>query len=101
MPINPSGVSDLNIPSEITLHQNYPNPFNPETSISFSLPKEEQVTLSVFNSYGQLIKELMNGKKSAGNHRVNFNAENFNNGIYFYTLETSSSKLNRKMLLIK
>jgi len=89
------------IPSTITLSQNYPNPFNPETEISFSLPKEEQVTLSVFNSEGQLVKELVNGRVTAGNHSINFNAFDLNSGIYFYTLETVSTKLSKKMLLIK
>ncbi|HAQ61926.1 TPA: hypothetical protein DCR49_08010 [Candidatus Delongbacteria bacterium] len=101
MPLSPSGLSNEALPSEITLHQNYPNPFNPETEISFSLPREEQVTLSVFNSDGQLVKELVKGRISAGNHSVNFNAENLNSGIYFYTLEAGSSKLSKKMLLIK
>jgi len=101
MPAVPSGISCEVIPSELTLFQNYPNPFNPETSISFSLPKEEQVTLSVFNSEGQLVKELVNGKKLAGNHSVNFNAESLNSGIYFYKLETGSTRLSKKMLLIK
>ncbi|HAQ61925.1 TPA: hypothetical protein DCR49_08005 [Candidatus Delongbacteria bacterium] len=97
----PNSIEEISSPNEITLHQNYPNPFNPETSISFSLPKEEQVTLSVFNSDGQLVKELVNCKRSAGNYSVNLNAENFNSGIYFYTLETGSTKLSKKMLLIK
>jgi hypothetical protein len=92
---------DPRIPNEITLFQNYPNPFNPETEISFSLPKEEQVTLSVFNINGQLVKELVNEKKPAGNHSINFNASDLNSGIYFYTLETGSTKLSKKMLFVK
>jgi len=99
--VDETGIEQSFLPSEISLNQNYPNPFNPETGISFSLPKEEQVTLSVFNSEGQLVKELVNGRVSAGNHSVNFNAENLNSGIYFYTLETVSTKLSKKMLLIK
>ena len=97
----PSGLNFESIPSETVLSQNYPNPFNPKTEISFSLPKEELVKLSVFNTKGELVKELVNGKVSAGNHRVNFNAENLNSGIYFYSLETGSTKLSKKMLLVK
>ncbi len=93
--------SDCQIPSEITLSQNYPNPFNPETAISFSLPKDEQVTLSVFNINGQLVKELVDGKIQAGNHSIYFNATDLNSGIYFYTLETVSTKLSKKMLFVK
>jgi hypothetical protein len=97
-----TGVEEFNAaPLTITLSQNYPNPFNPETLISFSLPEEEQVKLSVFNSEGQLVKELVNGKKSAGNHNINFNAADFNSGIYFYTFEAGKTKLSQKMLFVK
>lgn len=64
----PNSIEEISSPSEISLNQNYPNPFNPETEISFSLPREEQVKLSVFNYDGQLVKELVNGKISAGSH---------------------------------
>jgi len=97
----PSGIEENNIPDQTALHQNYPNPFNPETLISFSLPKEEQVTLSVFNMNGQLVKEIVNSRVAAGNHSINFNASDLNSGIYFYTLETGSTKLSKKMILNK
>lgn len=97
----PNSIEEISSPSEISLNQNYPNPFNPEAEISFSLPKVDQVTLSVFNSNGQLVKELVNSKISAGNHSIYFNASDLNSGIYFYTLETVSTKLSKKMLLIK
>jgi hypothetical protein len=96
-----TGIGNSSLPLSISLHQNYPNPFNPETVISFSLPKEGQVTLSVFNISGQLVKELVNEKKPAGNHSINFNASDLNSGIYFYTLETGSTKLSKKMLFVK
>lgn len=99
--VEENAISEISIPSEFKLCQNYPNPFNPETEISFSLPKEEQVTLSIFNSEGQLVKELLNGRVTAGNHSINFNASDLNSGIYFYTLETVSTKLSKKMLFIK
>ncbi|MCK4980455.1 MAG: T9SS type A sorting domain-containing protein, partial [Candidatus Delongbacteria bacterium] len=81
--------------------QNYPNPFNPTTTISFSISKMQDVKLSVFNSSGQLVKELVNDKLSNGSHTILFNAENLNSGIYFYTLETDNKILSNKMLLIK
>ncbi|MDA3884385.1 MAG: T9SS type A sorting domain-containing protein [Candidatus Delongbacteria bacterium] len=83
------------------LEQNYPNPFNPTTTISFSIPSMQDVKISVYNSNGQLVKELVNDKLSSGNHSVLFNAENLNSGIYFYTLQTDGKKLSNKMLLIK
>ena len=99
--ISPDAIDPEVLPLATALRQNYPNPFNPETKINFSLPKEEQVTLSVFNMNGQLVKELVNEKVSAGNHSINFNASDLNSGIYYYTLEAGNMKLSKKMLLIK
>ncbi|MCK4979552.1 MAG: T9SS type A sorting domain-containing protein [Candidatus Delongbacteria bacterium] len=83
------------------LEQNYPNPFNPSTTINFSLPSMQDVKLSVFNSSGQLVKELVNEKLSSGRHKILFNADNLNSGIYFYALNTEGKRLSNKMLLIK
>ena len=83
------------------LEQNYPNPFNPTTTISFSIPSMQDVKLSVYNSNGQLVSKLVNEVVNAGMHSVNFDAENLNSGIYFYTLQTDGKKLSNKMLLIK
>ena len=83
------------------LYQNYPNPFNPETAISFTIPKIQNVKLSVYNSNGQLIEELINEKLSSGSYSVLFNASNLNSGIYFNILETDDDRLSNKMLLIR
>lgn len=92
---------DVLQPVEFTLSQNYPNPFNPVTTIKFSIPTDQNVKLSVFNSNGQLVNELINKKLDAGNHSVQFNAERLNSGIYFYRLESAGKSIVNKMLLIK
>ncbi|MXZ17533.1 MAG: T9SS type A sorting domain-containing protein [Rhodothermaceae bacterium] len=91
------------LPGEIVLDQNYPNPFNPSTSIQFSLPVTESVTLSVFDAMGRTVATLLDRKPHvAGKHTVQFNAEGLASGIYFYRLETGSSVLmTRRMVLIK
>ncbi len=96
-----SGIESEIIPGSTTLAQNYPNPFNPETTISFRNTMSGMVNLSVFNSNGELVKELVNGKMLAGNHSVSFNALNLNAGVYFYTLTTPNASLTKKMVLIK
>jgi parallel beta-helix repeat protein len=84
-----------------TLEQNYPNPFNPVTQIRFALPITSEVKLSIFNINGQLVSELINGNKEAGIHKVNFDATNFNSGMYFYTLEANGISITKKMILTK
>lgn len=83
------------------LYQNYPNPFNPNTNISFSLKKTEQVKLFVYNHSGQLVSKLVNRSLSSGIHNIDFDASDLNSGIYYYTLKTSESSKIKKMILIK
>ncbi|HDQ46346.1 MAG TPA: hypothetical protein ENN17_12755, partial [bacterium] len=61
-------------PSEFMLYNNFPNPFNPMTNISFSLPKEAEIRLSVWNSLGEKRMTLVEGTRSAGIHTVPFDA---------------------------
>jgi len=83
------------------LKQNYPNPFNPETSIRFSIPKNEFVNLKVYDINGREIENLVNETKQAGTYEVNFNASSLSSGMYFYKITTSSFTSIKKMTLVK
>ena len=91
-----------NFPGFFNLEQNYPNPFNPSTNISFVLPEKQDVNLSVFNTRGQLVTELIKNKSyDAGIHTINFDAAKFSNGVYIYTLKTEKYNQSRKMIVVK
>lgn len=97
---------DVFLPKEHTLHQNYPNPFNPSTVISFSLSKEEFVSIDIYDINGTHMISLFNGKKNIGTHHLNWNGRDksgalITTGQYFYQLRTSSSSAVMKMLFIK
>ena len=87
--------------------QNFPNPFNPQTNISYNIPEEGNVELSVYNIKGQKVKTLVNETQIRGEHTVVWNGTNKHNkrvasGVYFYKLEINDSKLLiNKMLLLK
>ncbi len=97
------------------LEQNYPNPFNPSTKIKYTLPKEGIVKITIYNSLGQRVTELVNEFKQPGAYIAEFNAHHteqgvdFPSGIYFYQLVVNSSNpfesneivLTGRMLLIK
>ncbi|MBN2790776.1 MAG: peptidylprolyl isomerase [Candidatus Delongbacteria bacterium] len=83
------------------LYQNYPNPFNPVTEITFSIDKTQDVKLSVYNLSGQLVSDLVNRKLDKGLHKIKFNANELNSGIYFYKLECDGISETKKMLLVK
>jgi hypothetical protein len=83
------------------LSQNYPNPFNPTTSIDYELLKSEHVTFKVFNVLGEEAATLVNSVQSAGVHRIQFNGENLNGGVYFYQLKAGNFSETRRMVLLK
>jgi hypothetical protein len=99
-PIFDKGATLIN-PREFVLYDNYPNPFNPMTSISFYIPAKTSVRLYVCNTLGQKIATLVDEIKPMGNHTVTFTAPDISSGLYFYTLETRSRAITKKMLFIK
>jgi hypothetical protein len=89
------------IPASYSLSQNYPNPFNPTTNIKYSITKESQVSLKVFDILGRVVETLVNAKQAANSYQVNFNASKLASGIYIYRLEAGDFVQSMKMMLIK
>ncbi len=89
------------------LEQNYPNPFNPSTTIRYSLKTAEYVTLSIYNTAGQLVVRLIdNQSQPTGTYQVTWDGtDEFGNqlasGVYLYRLSTSSFSATKKMMLLK
>ncbi len=92
---------DLGIPQEFSLSQNYPNPFNPSTTIKYSIPVSNVVSLKVFDVLGKEITTLVNGYKNAGNYEVNFDGSKLSSGTYFYQLKVGQFSETKKLLLLK
>jgi photosystem II stability/assembly factor-like uncharacterized protein len=84
-----------------TLEQNYPNPFNPSTKIKFSLPANGHTSLKVYDILGREVSTLLNEEFKAGEHEVEFNAENLPSGVYFYRIKAGEFTDIKKMLLLK
>lgn len=90
------------VPTGYVLEQNYPNPFNPSTTISFTIPKKEVVTLEVYDLIGNKVTTLLNNEqKSAGRHSITFDARDLSTGLYLYKLRTGSHTIVKKMMFIK
>jgi hypothetical protein len=96
-----TGIENRIVPKELVLNQNYPNPFNPTTSITFSIPESSEVSLSVFNQKGELVKRLFKGKLEKGNHSYDFNGNDLTSGIYFYKIESEFGSIMKKMIMLK
>jgi len=96
----------LAVPEEYQLTQNYPNPFNPTTTISFSIPSEGHVQVSVYDITGRLVTNLVDGNLSKGYHDVIWDGSdmfgsNVSAGLYIYSLQAEGVSLTRKMVLMK
>jgi hypothetical protein len=89
------------LPIQFALHQNYPNPFNPVTHIRFDLPEAGQVSLKIYNVTGQLVAELVDGFRKAGQHEVAFDATGLASGIYIYRIQAGEKIEQKKMLLVR
>ena len=103
-----TGVTDNSlreVPSEFLLKQNYPNPFNPSTTINYELPSESQVSLKVYNLFGQEVATLVDGKQEAGYKTVEWSPSTSSgqvpSGVYFYRLRAGNVIEIRKFVLVK
>ncbi len=103
-------ISDVNsilpIITETLLAQNYPNPFNPNTTISYQMPKDGKVTLSIFNIKGQVVKNLVNTEQVMGTHSIVWDGKDDGgkscaSGVYYYRLNANDKCLTKKMLMLK
>ncbi|MGE5804931.1 MAG: LamG-like jellyroll fold domain-containing protein, partial [Ignavibacteria bacterium] len=89
------------IPTEYQLQQNYPNPFNPSTKIIFSIPKETELKINIYNMLGEKIMTAIEGKFEPGTYQKEIDASNLPSGIYVYRLESSEFVVSRKMIVLK
>ncbi len=100
-----NSVVSLNNNSEdiitLKISQNYPNPFNPTTTIQYSIPSKNIVTLKVYDILGKEVANLVNEYKNAGNYEINFDGSNLSSGTYFYQLKTGEFSETKKLLLLK
>jgi parallel beta-helix repeat protein len=91
----------VEIPREFMLYQNYPNPFNPYTTIKYSLPTNEKVTIKIYDILGRLVTTLVNEFKKAGYYDVKFDGTNYASGVYFYRIDAGKYVDSKKMILVK
>ncbi len=97
------------IPQVFHLSQNYPNPFNPITKISYDIPQNSIVKLTIYDILGREVIILVNNEfKQPGRYVIEFNGTNLASGVYFYRIEVrqaGSSTVefvdSKKMVLLK
>lgn len=88
------------------LAQNYPNPFNPTTTIKYTVPTRNKISIKIYDINGQMIRELINEEKSSGEYSVVWDGQNnfgskVASGTYFYQIQTGDFSQAKKMILLK
>ena len=98
--------SEGQLPIEFALHQNYPNPFNPVTNLSYDLPEDAIVNITIYDMMGKVVASLVNGQQSAGFKTLQWDASNqtgmpVSAGLYIYTIQAGEFNDTKKMILLK
>ena len=104
---HPTGAEDqVNVPKEPSIQSVYPNPFNPSTVIEFELAVRGPVRLSIYDAGGRLVRDLVDGTRSAGPHDVAWNGKDragstVSSGMYFVRLESDGKITSKKIVLLR
>ncbi|MGD8781391.1 MAG: T9SS type A sorting domain-containing protein [Ignavibacteria bacterium] len=94
-------VETEDLPDEFKLEQNYPNPFNPTTNIAYSIPKQTNVNITIYDLLGNKLSVLLDEIKTRGNYTTEFDGSNLTSGVYYYYMKTEEFAKTKKMLLLK
>ena len=93
--------SEIIFPTIYNLSSPYPNPFNPTTTISFSIPQSDLVSINVYDIKGELVTELINEQLHIGYHSIDWNGTNQSSGMYLVRMESGEYVETQKLLLVK
>ena len=105
-PLEYSSTDPDDLLSEFRLYDNYPNPFNPSTMISYDLPAESAINITIFDIQGREIKKLLNTVQKEGSHEIAWDGSDVNGiqvnaGVYLCQVQTGGESRTIKMLLLK
>jgi len=89
------------LPDNFNLDTAYPNPFNPTTTLSFAIPIDTEVSLSIYNLQGREVVSLINGNMEAGYHSALWNADSHSSGLYFVKMVAGEYINTQKLMLVK
>ena len=94
------------LPDEYALNQNYPNPFNPTTTISYALPEQADVTLTIYDITGREVQTLVNESQAAGWYDLKWSGldafgHSMSAGMYFTRIQAGNYSKVIKMMYLK
>jgi hypothetical protein len=94
-------IVDVPGPTGRVLLQNYPNPFNPSTTITFEMPRGDDVTLTIYDLLGRELGRLADGIYPPGRHQVEWNADGLPGGVYYCRLQAGDVVRTKELVLMR
>ena len=88
-------------PYNFELNQVFPNPFNPVTTIDFTIPRDDLISISIYNILGENVEIVYNGYQDKGSYSFNWDASNHTSGIYYIQLKQGKNIQTTKSILMK
>jgi hypothetical protein len=101
MGISVINLTDIILPTEVSLSNAYPNPFNPVTMLTYDVPSDMNVSMGVYDLRGRLVNELVNGLREQGRYDVTWNADQHSSGVYMIKMTAGSAVKVQKVMLVK
>ena len=98
---NSSGEIQLTIPEDFAIVSAYPNPFNPSTSLSYTIPGNGYLRISIYDLTGRLVESLYGDYAAAGQHTINWNADMYSSGVYLAQFKYKNTLKTQKLMLMK
>ena len=97
---------DSNLSKNFVLNRNYPNPFNPVTNLTYELPTDAFVSITIYDILGHVVNDLVHSVQESGYKSIQWNARNnqgqaVSPGVYLYTIQAGYHSETRKMILLK
>jgi hypothetical protein len=94
----PTAVADITM-NNSDLGQNYPNPFRNNTTFDYKIRETGKVSFRVMDINGRTVKMIEKGTQDAGNYRLELNAGDMNEGIYFMQMKSGNNVCTRKFIV--
>ena len=100
-PVSSVDPQNPNLPTSFYLSNNFPNPFNPTTKITYGLPYDFKLEITVYDILGNEVAKIFDGTQKGGNYTLEFDGSNLSSGIYFLKFKSGAFIVTRKMMLLK
>jgi hypothetical protein len=89
------------LPRQLQLLPTYPNPFGRRTLMTYYLPRDGKVKVTLYNALGQQVRTLLNELQFTGWHNLQLSASGLAHGVYFVRLEAAGEIVTRKIMLMR